>query len=60
VMDLSGEIKEAIYKGGSPQEIKRKALASGMSTLRASALALLKAGRTTVEEVIANTVGDDV
>lgn len=60
VMDLTSEVKEAVYSGASPVEIKRKALQSGMSTLRSSALQLLKKGHTTVEEVISNTVGDDV
>jgi type IV pilus assembly protein PilB len=60
VMNMTTEIKEAVYKGGSPIDIKRKAIQSGMKTLRASSLELLKKGRTTVEEVVANTVGDDL
>lgn len=60
VMKLTAPIKEAIYRGASPIEIKRKALESGMKTLRASALQMLKAGKTSVDEVISNTVSDDV
>lgn len=60
VMNMTTEVKEAVYAGASPVEIKRKALQSGMSTLRSSALQLLKKGHTTVEEIISNTVGDDV
>lgn len=60
VMKLNAPIKEAIYRSASPIEIKRKAIENGMSTLRMSALQMLKAGRTTVDEVISNTLGDDV
>lgn len=60
VMHLNAEIKEAVYRNASPIEIKRAAIQSGMKTLRASSLQLLKSGRTTVEEVLSNTVGDDL
>lgn len=60
VMKLSAPIKEAIYEGASPIAIKRKAIEDGMKTLRQSALDALKAGKTTVEEVLGSTVSDDV
>lgn len=60
VMNMSSKIKEAIYKGASPLELKRRAIESGMKTLRMSALEKLKTGVSTVEEILANTVGDDV
>jgi len=60
VMRLGAELKDVIYRGASPNEIKRAAIGSGMRTLRRSSLDMLKAGKTTVEEILANTVGDDV
>jgi type IV pilus assembly protein PilB len=56
---MTEKIKEMINKTATPQEIKRAALESGMKTLRQNALAKLKAGLTTIDEVLANTVGDD-
>ncbi|HAG91791.1 MAG TPA: type IV-A pilus assembly ATPase PilB [Bdellovibrionales bacterium] len=60
VMKLGMDLKEAIYKSSSPLTLKRTAISEGMSTLRQSALEMLKNGKTTVEEVAMNTVGDDV
>ena len=59
VMNITTEIKEAIYKESSPLEIKRAAIRSGMRTLRQSALLKLKNGLTTVTQVLNTTVGDD-
>lgn len=58
VLTMSAEVKDAIYKGASPLELKRQALAGGMKSLRQSALLKLKAGLTTVEEVLNTTVSD--
>lgn len=60
VLQMSTAVKEAIYKGASPIEIKRQGMASGMRTLRQSALLKLKAGITIVEEVLNTTVADIV
>jgi type IV pilus assembly protein PilB len=60
VLKMSVAIKEAIYRGGSPIEIKRSAMKSGMRTLRQSALFKLRAGVTVIEEVLNTTVADDV
>lgn len=59
-LTLNSAIKDVLYKSPSPLEIKRAAIKQGMKTLRQSALLKLKAGVTTVEEVLGNTVSDDV
>ncbi len=60
MMRMRTKVKEAIYRGGNPLEIKRCAIQEGMRTLRQSALLKLKAGLTTVEEVLNATVADDI
>ncbi len=58
---VSANVKDSIFRGDSPLEIKRNAIRSdGMFTLRKSALMKLKAGLTTVEEVMSGTVEDDI
>lgn len=59
MMKMSTKVKEAIYKGANPLEIKRCAVQDGMRTLRQAALLKLKAGLTIVEEVLNTTVADD-
>lgn len=60
MLPMTTAVKEAIYKGASPIEIKRQAINQGMRTLRQAALLKLKAGLSTIEEVLNTTVGDDV
>ena len=60
VMQMTAQVREAILKGASPLELKRQAIASGMSSLRMSALRKLKQGLTTVQEVINSSVADDI
>lgn len=57
---MTDPIKEIIHKSPSPLEIKRAAIKGGMKTLRQSALLKMRMGLTTAEEVVANTVGDDI
>jgi type IV pilus assembly protein PilB len=57
-MTMTTGVKEAIYKGGSPLDIKRQGIADGMRTLRQAALMKLKSGITTIEEVLNTTVSD--
>ena len=57
---MTAAVKEAIYKNGSPMEIKRQAMKDGMRTLRQAALLKLKAGHTVIEEVLNTTVADDL
>jgi type IV pilus assembly protein PilB len=56
VMEVSEEIQELILVGASAREIKRKAVEEGMLTLRHSGLNKIKAGITTVDEVLRETV----
>ncbi len=56
VMDISEEIQELILVGASAREIKRKGVEEGMITLRHSGLAKIKAGITTIDEVLRETV----
>ena len=56
VMDISEAIQELILVGASAREIKRKAVDEGMLTLRQSGLAKIKAGMTTLEEVLRESV----
>jgi type IV pilus assembly protein PilB len=56
VMDVTEEIQELILVGASAREIKRKAVEEGMLTLRQSGLAKIRAGMTTLDEVLRETV----
>ncbi|MGZ3722931.1 MAG: GspE/PulE family protein, partial [Bdellovibrionales bacterium] len=57
---MTTKVKEAIYRGASPIELKRQAMADGMRSLRQAALLKLKVGQTIIEEVLNTTVGDDI
>ncbi|HEX5483275.1 MAG TPA: type IV-A pilus assembly ATPase PilB [Terriglobia bacterium] len=56
VMETTDEIRELILAGASGLELKRKAVEQQMITLRRSGLIKVKAGQTTIEEVIRETV----
>jgi type IV pilus assembly protein PilB len=56
VMEISEGIRDLIMVGATAVEIKRKALEEGMLTLRMSGLEKIKAGVTTLEEVLRETV----
>jgi type IV pilus assembly protein PilB len=56
VMEISEGIRDLIMVGATAVEIKRKALEDGMLTLRQSGLEKIKAGTTTIEEVLRETV----
>jgi type IV pilus assembly protein PilB len=58
VMPIREEIKELILQGASVFDIKRQAIAGGMKTLRRSGLLKVKAGLTSLEEVVENTFPD--
>jgi type IV pilus assembly protein PilB len=51
LLDLSDHIREMIVDRRPTSEIKRAAIAAGMTTLRASALAKVRAGATTLREI---------
>jgi len=56
VMDVGESVQEMIMMGASTLEIRRKAIEEGMLTLRRSGLEKVKAGLTTLEEVLRETV----
>jgi type IV pilus assembly protein PilB len=56
VMEISEGIRDLIMVGATAVEIKRKALEEGMLTLRMSGLEKIKAGITTIEEVLRETI----
>jgi len=56
VMEISDALREMILTGASSIEIKNKAQEEGMISLRGSGLRKIKAGLTTVEEVVRETV----
>jgi len=56
VMEITDGMREMILTGASAIELKNKAMEEGMITLRGSGLRKLKAGQTTVEEVVRETV----
>jgi type IV pilus assembly protein PilB len=56
VMEITEELRELILVGASGLELRRKAVEEGMITLRGSGLLKVKAGMTTIEEVVRETV----
>jgi type IV pilus assembly protein PilB len=56
VMEISEELRELILVGASALELKRKAVDTGMITLRRSGLRKVMEGVTTIEEVARETV----
>jgi type IV pilus assembly protein PilB len=56
VMEINDDVRELILVGASALELKKKALETGMITLRRSGLLKVAAGLTTMEEVLRETV----
>jgi type IV pilus assembly protein PilB len=56
VMEITEGIRDLIMVGATAVELKRKALEEGMLTLRMSGLEKIRAGITTIEEVLRETV----
>jgi type IV pilus assembly protein PilB len=56
VMEVSEQLRELVLVGASAVELRRKALEEGMITLRMSGLQKVKAGMTSVEEIVRETV----
>jgi type IV pilus assembly protein PilB len=56
VMEVTDGLRELILMGASAIEIRRKALEEGMITLRMSGLFKVKAGLTSIEECVRETV----
>jgi type IV pilus assembly protein PilB len=55
ILDMSPGIKEMVLKGATAPEIKRQAVEEGMRSLRASALARVQEGVTSLEEALSTT-----
>jgi len=55
-MEVNDELRELILVGASALELRKKALDTGMITLRRSGLIKAAAGLTTLEEVLRETV----
>ena len=58
VLVATEEIKHLIAQGRSTQEIRKKAVAGGMRTLKEYAVNLLKEGATSVDEILRTVVLD--
>ena len=58
VMLIKEEVKELILARASTTEIKKEAIRLGMKTLRQSGIHKIKAGVTTIEEVLRSTMED--
>jgi type IV pilus assembly protein PilB len=56
VMDVNDDLRELILIGASSLELRKKAIEDGMITLRESGLHKIRAGLTTLEEVVRETV----
>ncbi len=56
VMEIGDALREMVLTGASSIELKNKAQEDGMISLRGSGLRKIKAGSTTVEEVVRETV----
>ena len=56
VMEVTDELRELIIIGASAIELRRRAVELGMITLRESGLHKIRAGVTTIEEVVKETV----
>ncbi|HTG01717.1 MAG TPA: type II secretion system protein GspE, partial [Nitrospirota bacterium] len=59
VLPIRDAIKELILQGASVMDIKKQAIDTGMKTLRRSGLLKVKAGLTSLEEVVENTFPDN-
>ncbi len=58
VMDIGDDLREMILSGGSSYELRQRAVELGMVTLRGSGMHKIRAGLTTIEEVVRETVAD--
>src|SRR6201991_2271868 len=56
VMEVTEDLRELILIGASALELRKKAVDDGMITLRESGLHKIRAGVTTIEEVVRETV----
>ena len=55
---VTDEIEDLIARKGSVVELRELAMQQGMKTLRESGLGVAAQGETSVDEILANTVGE--
>ncbi|MCT4642560.1 MAG: ATPase, T2SS/T4P/T4SS family [Bacteriovoracaceae bacterium] len=60
VLELNSRIRELVLENASVDDIKRRAIKSGMKTLRMCALTKVAQGITTLDEAIANSASDNL
>lgn len=58
IMPFTSTLKEAVLAGANSLELKRKAMAEGMRTLRMASLTKVAEGMTTLEEALSSTAAD--
>ncbi|MBM3777670.1 MAG: type II secretion system protein GspE [Acidimicrobiia bacterium] len=56
VMEVTDHLREMVVAGASPVQIRARAVEAGMRTLRQSGLAKVRAGMTTLDEVVRETM----
>jgi type IV pilus assembly protein PilB len=59
IMPMYDELKDMVLTGASNSELKATAIRHGMRSLRMSAIERLKAGMTSIDEVLRNTAPDE-
>ncbi len=60
ILEMTSQLRAAIINNEPSAALKKRALDNGLVTLRQSALIKLKAGLTTVEEVVNTSVKDEI
>jgi type IV pilus assembly protein PilB len=56
IMTIDADLRQAVLDGASIEEVRTAAIANGMRTLRESAMEAVSAGRTTIEELLRETM----
>jgi len=59
-LEMNNELRKVIIAGGSDIDIRKSAIAGGMITLRRAGLLKAMRGVTSIDEVMRNTVGEEV
>jgi len=59
ILEVNNDMRELIFDGSSQNNIKKLAIKNGMTSLRDAGIDKIKAGETTIEEVLRATVEDN-
>ena len=59
ILEVNNDMRELIFDGSSQNNIKKLAMKNGMTSLRDAGIDKIKAGETTIEEVLRATVEDN-